>query len=79
IAWQSLMMMAVNKDMPDDVAYKLTKAYFDSLPSLKTGNVMLKVLEADDALEGLKTPLHPGALKYYKEMGRAVPAALATR
>jgi uncharacterized protein len=79
ISWQTLMMMAVNKDMSDDVAYKLTKAYFDSLPALKAGNAAMKVLEADDAMAGLKTPLHPGALKYYKEVGRAVPAALAAR
>jgi uncharacterized protein len=79
ISWQTLMMLAVNKDMPDDVAYKLTKAYFDSLPALKAGNAAMKVLQAEDAMEGLKTPLHPGALKYYKEVGRSIPAALAGR
>ncbi len=79
ITWQTLMMMAVNKDVPEDVAYRLTKTYFESLPALKSGNAALAVLSADDALSGLVAPLHPGALKYYKEIGREVPAALTGR
>ena len=77
--WQTLMMMAVRKDLSDDLAYKLTKTYFESLPALKAGNAALAVLSADDALSGLVPPLHPGALKYYQEVGRAVPPALVAR
>ena len=77
--WQTLMMMAVRKDLSDDLAYKLTKTYFESLPALKAGNAALAVLSADDALSGLVAPLHPGALKYYQEVGRAVPPALVAR
>jgi uncharacterized protein len=76
-SWQTLMMMAVNKRMDDDVAYRLTKAYFEGLPALKAGNSAMKGLSAADALTGLTAPLHPGALKYYKEVGLAVPAKLA--
>lgn len=76
IAWRTLMMLAVNKDMSDDVAYKLTKTYFESIPTLKAGNAALSVLNADDAFSGLVAPLHPGAVKYYKEAGRTVPAKL---
>jgi uncharacterized protein len=77
VSWQTLMMVAVNKDMSEDVAYRMTKAYFDSLPSLKAGNAAFAVLDAADAFNGLVTPLHPGALKYYREVGRAVPARVA--
>ena len=76
IAWKTLMMMAVNKDMSDDTAYKLTKTYFESIPALKAGNVGLAVLDPEDAFDGLAAPLHPGALKYYREVKRAVPAKL---
>ena len=79
ITWQTLMMMAVNKDVSDDVAYKLTKTYFESLPALKAGNAALAVLSEEDAFSGLVAPLHPGALKYYKEVGRNVPAALIAK
>ena len=79
IAWRTLMMLAVNKSMSDDIAYTLTKTYFESIPSLKAGNAALSVLDADDALSGLVAPLHPGAVKYYKEAGRAVPAKLIAK
>ena len=76
VAWSTLMMLAVNKDMADDVAYKLTKTYFEQLPALTSSNAVMKHLSAADAFDGMTTPLHPGALKYYKEVGMAVPAAL---
>jgi TRAP transporter TAXI family solute receptor len=79
IAWKTLMMMAVNKGVSDDTAYKLTKTYFDSIAALKTGNAGLSVLDPADAFDGLAAPLHPGALKYYKEVNRSVPATLAAR
>ncbi len=77
-AWNTLMMMGVHKDLSDDTAYKLTKTYFDSMAALKAGNAGLAVLDADDAFSGLVAPLHPGALKYYKDAKRAVPAKLTT-
>lgn len=79
IAWKTLMMMAVTKDVSDDVAYKLTKTYFDSMADLKAGNVGLAVLDAADAFDGLIAPLHPGAVKYYKEVNRTVPAKLVAK
>lgn len=74
--WQTLMMLAARKDLPDDVAYTLTKTYFESLPEIRKGNSSLAALSADDALSGLTAPLHPGALRYYREIGVQVPAAL---
>jgi TRAP transporter TAXI family solute receptor len=79
IAWKTLMMLAVTKDVSDDTAYKLTKTYFDSIPALKAGNVGLAVLDPADAFDGLAAPLHPGAVKYYKEVNRAVPANLIAK
>jgi TRAP transporter TAXI family solute receptor len=76
-SWQTLMMLAVSKEMANDVAYQLTKAYFEGLPTLKAGNAAMKGLSADEAFSGLRTPLHPGAARYYREVGRSVPAALA--
>ncbi len=79
IAWRTLMMMGVHKDMSDDTAYKLTKTYFDSMPALKAGNAGLAVLDPADAFDGLAAPLHPGALKYYKEVNRAAPTKLMAK
>ena len=35
-----------------------------------------KVMSPEAALAGLPAPLHPGALRYYKEIGLNVPAHL---
>lgn len=79
IAWSTLMMLAVNKNLSDDVAYQLTKVYFDQLPALQKANAALAHLSADEALDGLVAPLHPGALRYYKEAARSVPAELMAK
>jgi TRAP transporter TAXI family solute receptor len=76
ISWQTLMMLAVRADLADDVAYQLTKTYFENLGSVKASNAALSVLQAEDAFAGLTAPLHPGAVRYYKEIGRAIPARL---
>lgn len=76
VAWSTLMMLAANRNLADDVAYQLTRSYFEQLPALKTSNAALGHLSADDTLDGLSAPLHPGAARYFKEIGRVVPPAL---
>ncbi|MEZ5644215.1 MAG: TAXI family TRAP transporter solute-binding subunit [Burkholderiaceae bacterium] len=74
--WQTVMMVMANKNLSDDVAYQLTKVYMESRKDLAKGNALLKSLPGDNPLEGVIAPLHPGAVKYYKEAGIAIPAAL---
>lgn len=74
--WQTVMMVMVNKDISDDVAYKLTKSYFEHVKALGKGNAQLIHLEGANPFAGVVAPLHPGALKYYKEAGITVPANL---
>ena len=69
----------VNKDLSADVAYKLTKTYFESLDEVKKGNSMLAILRAQDRFASLVAPLHPGAVKYYKEAGVDIPAHLIAK
>ncbi|MCP4763921.1 MAG: C4-dicarboxylate ABC transporter substrate-binding protein, partial [archaeon] len=51
------------------VVYTITKAIFENLKDLKQLHPALKYLDAMSMLQGLSAPLHPGALKYYKEAG----------
>ena len=75
-AWLTVMMIAVKKDMSDDVAYGLTKTYFDSLDEARKGNDLLKTVSAEQRFEEVVGVLHPGAVKYYKEQNIEIPAAL---
>jgi uncharacterized protein len=55
--------------VPDQVVYAITKTVFENLAQLRKLHPALQALRAQDMLEGLSAPLHPGALKYYREAG----------
>ena len=56
-------------DVPEDVVYNITKTVFENLDQLKKLHPALAVLTKENMLQGLSAPLHPGALKYFKEVG----------
>jgi TRAP transporter TAXI family solute receptor len=55
--------------VPDDVVYAVTKAVFANLDEFRKLHPALADLQAEDMLQGLSAPLHPGALKYFREIG----------
>ncbi len=55
--------------VPAKVVYAITKEVFDNFESFKKLHPAYQVLTKKSMLEGLSAPLHPGALKYYKEVG----------
>ena len=56
-------------DMPDDIVYAIVKEVFDNLEEFKKLHPAYSVLTRENMLEGLTAPIHPGAMKYYKEHG----------
>jgi len=56
-------------DVSEDVVYAIVKEVFDNLDEFKSLHPAYSVLTAQNMLEGLSAPLHPGAEKYFKEMG----------
>lgn len=55
--------------VPEDVVYAITKEVFDNFDKFKKLHPAYQVLTKKGMLEGLSAPLHPGAVKYYKEAG----------
>ncbi len=53
----------------DDVVYAIVKEVFDNFEDFKKLHPAYAGLTKQNMLEGLSAPLHPGALKYYKEVG----------
>ncbi|MDX2422720.1 MAG: TAXI family TRAP transporter solute-binding subunit [Amphritea sp.] len=78
-AWQSVMSMVVTKSLADEIAYKLTKTYFERRSDAAKTNAMLSQLPTTDHFAGLNVPLHPGAVRYYQEAGIAIPAKLLAK
>jgi len=63
-------IVATRSDVPEDVIYKYTKEIFENLPELGKSHGSAKDVTLDDALKTLVLPLHPGAEKYFKEIGK---------
>ncbi len=55
--------------VPDDVVYAVTKEVFENFDDFKKLHPAYQVLTKEGMLEGLSAPIHPGAMKYYKESG----------
>ncbi|MEF2557385.1 TAXI family TRAP transporter solute-binding subunit [Aurantimonas sp. C2-5-R2] len=63
----------LHEDLPDELVYDMTKTLFENLDVLRNAHPAYKGLTVEEALKGMPIPPHPGALKYYKEVG--VPGA----
>ena len=58
-----------SKKVNEDIVYAITKEVFENLEEFKSLHPAYKVLTKQNMLEGLSAPIHPGALRYYKEVG----------
>lgn len=68
--------LAVRADMSEETVYKITKTIYENLPFLNNIHKATKEMNIKEALDGLPVPLHPGAAKYYKEVGINIPQEL---
>ena len=68
--------LAVRSDVPEDHVYKITKTVYENLPFLQAIHPATKAMAIENAIAGIPVPLHPGAIRYYKEVGIDVPARL---
>ena len=62
-------ILVTRADVPDEVAYQMTKLLFDNLPRLGTSHSAAKDITLKNAAKNLPIALHPGAERYYKEVG----------
>jgi len=53
----------------DDLAYQMTKSLYDNLDTLYAAHNAAKAIKRENAVKGMPVPLHPGAEKYYREVG----------
>ena len=68
--------LAVRDDVSEEFVYLLTKTIYENLPFLQAIHKATNAMSLERALAGLPVPLHPGAARYYREVGIEVPAAL---
>jgi uncharacterized protein len=71
--------LAVNADVSEQDVYLITKTIYENLPFLQNIHAATKEMSLKTAIAGLPLPLHPGAVRYYKEAGIAVPDRLIAK
>jgi TRAP transporter TAXI family solute receptor len=60
-------VLVVNRSMPDQLAYDITRVLFDHQPELAAIHPEARHLSLKTAVTGSPAPLHPGAERLYRE------------
>ncbi len=68
--------LAVNADVDEEHVYLLTRTMYENLAFLQAIHPATSAMSTDAATAGLPVPLHPGAQRYYEEIGLEIPAHL---
>jgi TRAP transporter TAXI family solute receptor len=55
--------------VPETIVYVLTRAVFENLERLRRQHPAFAGLKRTDMLDGLAAPMHPGTLRYFREVG----------
>lgn len=71
--WNSYL---ATKELSEDLAYQITKAIYTNMPLLKKAYKDADQATPESTMKYAIAPLHPGAVKYYKEKGIAIPDRL---
>jgi len=63
-------------DLPDDLVYKLVKAVFENQPRLMKATLAASDTLPQNVVKDTFLPFHPGAVRYYREIGISIPDSL---
>jgi TRAP transporter TAXI family solute receptor len=62
-------LLLTRDELSEDYVYNITKNIFENLTSLITKNNVWGQVKSESAFNGMTVPIHPGAEKYFKEIG----------
>ena len=68
--------VGIRTDIPAEVVYKITKAVWENIAEFHQKSKGFKDLTLANAFRETASPIHPGAVKYYREIGIKVPERL---
>ena len=65
-----LAVLIARNDLDEQVVYNLTKTLWEKKDDLAVMMVKAKEMDPNNPVKGITIPLHPGAERYYKEIGK---------
>jgi len=71
--------LATRADVDEEHVYLFTKTVYENLAFLQAIHPATKAMAVEKAISGLPMPLHPGAARYYKEVGITIPDRLMAK
>ncbi len=66
-----------SKDLPDDLVYAIVKAFYANHDRMVAAHPSARPSVVENLKRNEFLPYHPGAVRYYREIGVEIPAALA--
>jgi TRAP transporter TAXI family solute receptor len=67
-----------SKNLPDDLVYHIVKAFYANHDRMVEVHPTARESVVENVKRNEFLPFHPGAIRYYREIGVAIPEALAT-
>ncbi|MBZ5487186.1 TAXI family TRAP transporter solute-binding subunit [Halomonas aquamarina] len=69
-------VLVVNADMDEDLAYQLTQLLFEHIDELIAVHPAANDTTIEFTMNSTPVPLHPGAIRYFEEVGAEIPDRL---
>lgn len=69
-------VLTVSSEMPDELAYAITSAMFENIAEMRAVHPAANQTTVEFTLAATPVPLHPGAIRYFEEIGATVPDRL---
>jgi TRAP-type uncharacterized transport system substrate-binding protein len=76
--FQDATILSANKDLPDELVYQVAKALWSEagMQAMVTAKNEFSEMNLKNNFSGASVPLHPGAVKFWKEQGVTIPDEL---
>ena len=73
--FQDATFLCANVNEPENVVYEIMKTLWskEGMEAMTAAKKTFKSMNLENGFEGAAIPLHPGAIKFWTEMGKTVP------
>ena len=77
-SFQDSCILTTNIDQPEELVYAIMKTLWSEagMQAMVTAKKTFKEMNMENAFSGASVPLHPGAVKFWKEQNKQIPANL---